>query len=49
MIESIRVPQEFEKGVIRISLGKDQTIEEIEQLKVTVRQLVELIRKGVGK
>ena len=49
VIESIRVPQEFEKGVIRISLGKDQTIEEIEQLKVTVRQLVELIRKGVGK
>lgn len=49
VIEAIHVPQEFEKGVIRISLGKSQTIEEIEQLKVAVRQLVELIRKGVGK
>lgn len=49
VIEAISIPQKFEKGVIRISLGKDQTIEEIEQLKVAVRQLIELIRKGVGK
>lgn len=49
VIEAVGMPQKFEKGVIRISLGKDQTIEEIEQLKVAVRQLIELIRKGVGK
>ena len=49
VVEAIHVPQEFARGVIRISLGKDQTIEEIEQLKVAVRQLIELMKKGVGK
>lgn len=49
VIEAIHVPQEFEKGVIRISFGKDQTAEEIEKLKEAVRQLIELMKKGVGK
>lgn len=49
VIEAIDVPHEFEKGVIRISLGKDQTMEEIDRLKEAVRQLNELVGRGVGK
>ncbi|ARK23776.1 aminotransferase class V [Sporosarcina sp. P37] len=49
VIEAIQVPADYAKGVIRISFGKDQTTEEIEQLKEAVRQLIGLLRKGVGK
>ncbi|WP_301108444.1 cysteine desulfurase family protein [Sporosarcina sp.] len=49
VIEAIGVPKNFEKGVIRISLGKDQTIEEIQQLKDAIHQLMQLLKRGTGK
>ncbi|WP_153722924.1 cysteine desulfurase family protein [Sporosarcina cascadiensis] len=49
VIEAIGLPKDFEKGVIRISLGKDQTIQEIQQLKDAVNQLMQLLKRGTGK
>lgn len=49
VIEAIRLPKDFEKGVIRISFGKDQTIDEIHQIMEAVRQLMQLLKRGIGK
>lgn len=49
VIEAIGLPKDFKKGVIRISLGKDQTTEEIKQLKDSIRQLMQLLKRGTGK
>ena len=49
VIEAIRLPKGFEKGVIRISFGKDQTIDEIHQIMEAVRQLMQLLKRGIGK
>ncbi|PIC65229.1 aminotransferase [Sporosarcina sp. P13] len=49
VIEAIRLPKDFEKGVIRISFGKDQTTDEIHQLKKAVHQFMQLLKRGIRK
>ncbi|MDV6377530.1 cysteine desulfurase family protein [Sporosarcina sp. GW1-11] len=49
VIEAIRLPKDFEKGVIRISFGKDQTTDEIHRLKEAVNQFMQLLKRGIRK
>lgn len=47
VIQAIHVPKDFEKGVIRISLGKHQTADDIHQLMEAIRHLRKLFKRGV--
>lgn len=49
VIKSIGLPAEFEKGVIRISLGKEHTVEDIRQLQETILEFTQLLKRGIGK
>ncbi|WP_153730932.1 cysteine desulfurase family protein [Sporosarcina obsidiansis] len=49
VIQAIRLPKDFEKGVIRISFGKNQTTDEMNQLMEAIRQLMQLLKRGVRK
>ncbi len=42
VLQAIRVPEKFAKGTIRISLGRDNTKEEVDQI---IKCLVKIIRK----
>lgn len=49
VIEAVGIDGAFKKGVIRISFGKQQTAEEIEQLKQAIANFIQLLRRGIGK
>ncbi|MDW0110342.1 cysteine desulfurase family protein [Sporosarcina aquimarina] len=47
VIEAIRIPDDYRKGVIRISFGKTNTDEEIEVFTKTMQEFLETIKKGM--
>ncbi|AXH99471.1 cysteine desulfurase [Sporosarcina sp. PTS2304] len=49
VIKAIALPKDFEKGVIRISFGKNQTADEIQQLKAAISDFMQLVKRGIRK
>lgn len=47
VIEAIRIPDDYRKGVIRISFGKTNTDDEIEVFIKTIQEFLEMIKKGM--
>ena len=40
MLKAMRVPDEYAKGTIRISLGKDNTEEEVKAIATALKSIV---------
>ncbi|REB06538.1 cysteine desulfurase [Sporosarcina sp. BI001-red] len=47
VIQAIHVPDDFRKGVIRISFGRMNTDEEIETLAQVIKEFMKIIKKGM--